>query len=343
MKKLLTSILLLASASAFAETAVKIAVQPTFAAHQQIGYEIINRLPDIAAKHGIADLKIETVKTKSSIEGNSFLLNGQVDINVGSVSSFLILNSKDPGGAKLLSAIGHYKYFLLCKPEIKTLDDVRNTNIALSSRNTAEAHTLMWLANANLGDTNAFEKNIVVMPRPQIYQILKAGSDDVKCAMTGAPMQNQLIEDIDLHIVAESDVSKGYPGSYNAYWTTSKWISENPTLALAYVEAANSVIADYNSNPLPILNRFIEKDKLSHDPAKLAANENVNKASWHTDPKGLEFLINFYYDEINYLKENRPTDIASLVYSSVDKSDTSVAKTEEKPRYVWDMIKSVFQ
>ena len=120
----MTLLVFLSSASmADPRPVVKIAIQPTFGAHQQIGYEIIRRLPENAKKHGINDLQIETVKTKSSIDGNMFLLNGQVDINVGSISSFLILHSKSPGSAKLLAAVGHYRYFLLCQPEIKKIED----------------------------------------------------------------------------------------------------------------------------------------------------------------------------------------------------------------------------
>jgi len=106
--------IMLTSTVAQAETLLRVAVQPTFAAHQAIGYEILRVLPAHAEKRGISDLKIETTPSKSSITGNSLLLNKQIDINVGSVTSFMIMHSKAPDSARLLSAVGHYKFMLLC-------------------------------------------------------------------------------------------------------------------------------------------------------------------------------------------------------------------------------------
>ena len=316
MKIFITVLLVFLSSTSMANQhpTVKIAIQPTFGAHQQIGYEIIRRLPGNAKKNGINDLQIETVKTKSSIDGNIFLINGQIDVNVGSISSFLILNSKSPGQSKLLSAVGHYRYFLLCQPGIGELRDVLKTKIALSSRNTLEAHTLKWLAKSKLGDPDAFEKNIIVMPRSQIYQLFQAKSPDIQCVMTGSPLQNQLIEDFGLKTVAQSDASKGFAGSYNAYWASAKWINANPRLARAFVETAVQVIKDYNKNPVPIMENFIATDRMQTTAQTLIKNDRINSAQWHADFRGAQFFSDFLYD-IGYLSENRPMSVDELIFA----------------------------
>lgn len=303
------------SFTAWADTKITIAVQPTFGAHQQIGYEIIDRLPEVAKTYGITDLEIETVKTKSSIDGNSFLLNKQIDVNVGSISSFFILNSKAPEQSVLLSAIGHYKYFLLCRPEIQSLTDVRNTKILLSSRNTLEAQTLRWLAQNEFNDYTVFEKNIVVMPRPQIYQMIKADSKDAKCVMTGAPLQNQLLNEFNLQAVAESDVDSGFAGSYNAYWARKQWAEENPGLASAFIKTAQLVLNEYNTDPKPILSKFIEKDNLEISVDTFVNAEKQNQAQWHSEFKGAQFFSDFLYN-IGYLTENKPDNIQSVVFEA---------------------------
>ena len=294
---------------------ITVAVQPTFAAHQAIGYEILKRLPANAEKAGISNLEVITVPSKSSITGNSFLLNKQIDVNVGSLSSFFILNSKAPNQGRLLASVGHYKYYLLCDKSIKNLNDALGTTIAMSSRNTLEAHTLRWMAQNELGDAEAFEQKIVVMKRPQIYQIMKAKSSDVKCAMTGAPMQNQLKNTLDLQVIAESDVSKGFAGSYNAYWARTEWVNANPILARVYAQTATEVTSDYNSDlneRKAIVKRFVEKDNMEVSVDSVLQAEKENKAMWHSDFRGGQFMIDFLYNT-NYLKENRPESLTPFI------------------------------
>lgn len=289
-----------------AQTVLKIAIQPTFGAHQHIGYEIIDRLPKAAVQEGIQDLKIETVKTKSSIDGNAFLLNQQIDINVGSISSFAILDSRAPGQSRLLSAIGHYRHFLLCRPGINDLRQASGTKIAVSSRNTSEAHTLMWLSRSQSNDPELLLRNLIVMPRPQIYQMFKANNDDIKCVITGAPLQNQLMKEFGLTKIAESDVTKGYPGSYNAYWTRTDWAESNPKLVRVFQRVAQQVISDYQRDPKSILEKFIARDSMSVTVEQLVTSHQENSAAWHSDFRGAQSVIDILYQS-GYLKGSAPS------------------------------------
>jgi ABC-type nitrate/sulfonate/bicarbonate transport system substrate-binding protein len=280
------------------------AIQPTFGAHQHIGYEIIDRLQ----KQGI---KVNTVPTKSSIKGNSLLMNKQIDINVGSITSFIVLNGKMPRESTLLSAIGHYKFFLQCTPDIKTMQDVKTTKIVTSGRNTLEHHTIRWLAKVHFGNPYALDENFITMPRPQIWQILQAESADIKCVITGAPLQNKIQDELKFVTVATSDV-KGIAGSYNAYWTRTEWIEQNPELADAFIKTAVEVIRDYNKDPMPILEKFIAKDKMSITADYLQKGHIKNQAVFHSDFRGADYFNNFLY-EIEFLKDNK-IDLSELTY-----------------------------
>jgi len=276
------------------EKIIKIAIQPTFSAHQHIGYEVIQRLK----KQGII---VETVVITSSTEGNNLLLNGQIDINVGSITSFILLEDKRPGEGVLLSSIGHYTYFLLCTPDIKSMRDVLKTNIVTSARNTTEHHTIRWLAKKHFGDPYALEKNFITMPRPQLYQIMKADSKDIKCAITGMPLQNQLQDELNLKVIEQSDVKTGIAGSYNVYWTTKKFAIENPKLIEAFVQNTVEVINEFNKEPKIILEKFIEKDQLKFDVSYLLENYKKNKTVFHYDLRGAEYYNEFLY-EIEFVK-----------------------------------------
>jgi ABC-type nitrate/sulfonate/bicarbonate transport system substrate-binding protein len=143
---------------------------------------------------------------------------------------------------------------------------------------------------------------------------MKADSKDVRCAMTGAPMQNQLKNTLDLHVVATTDVN-GMPGSYNAYWTTKEWAETNPELAKAYQQAAKSVIRRYNVNTKyrkEVVQRFIEKDKMELSVDSILAAEQENSAVWHDDFRGAQFMLDFLY-KTNYLKDNKPSSLNDYV------------------------------
>lgn len=302
MRYLITCLMLLFCTNVIAvEKTIKLAIMPTFGAHQHIGYEIIERLPTVAKKYGIDKVNIETVPIRSSIKGNALLMNKQIDVNIGSITSFILLDNKQPDAGRLLTAVGHYKYFLQCTNDIKNIADVKNTKIVTSGRNTTEHHTIRWLAKKNFGDPYAFEANFITMPRPQIWQVLKAGSNDIKCVMTGAPLQNKIQDELGLRTVATSDVSTGIAGSYNVYWTRTEFVKQNPKLVAAYVETAVQVIKDYNDNPTPILEKFVAKDKMEITPAYLLKGHEKNQATFHYDFRGGEYFNNFLH-EIGYIK-----------------------------------------
>jgi ABC-type nitrate/sulfonate/bicarbonate transport system substrate-binding protein len=279
------------------EKIIKIAIMPTFSAHQHIGYEVIERLK----KQGII---VETVVITSSTEGNNLLLNGQIDINVGSITSFILLDNKRADQGVLLSSIGHYTYFLLCTPDINSINDVLKTNIVTSARNTTEHHTIRWLAKKYFRDPYAFEKNFITMPRPQIYQIMKAGSKDIKCAMTGMPLQNQLEDELGLKVIEQSDINTGIAGSYNAYWTSKDFAMKNPKLIEIFVKNTVEVINEFNEDPKIILEKFIEKDLLKFDVSYLLENYKKNKAIFHYDLRGAEYYNDFLH-EIEHIKGNK--------------------------------------
>ena len=294
------------------ESVIKIASMPTFGALQPITYEIIKQLPEVAKKHGLK-VRGEAVKVKNSIDGNAFLVNEQIDVNVGAISSFLTLHSKAPDSARILSGLGQYRFMLMCQNDIKTYDDVLKTKIAVSSPKTMENKVLRWLAVNELKNASAFEKSVIVLPRPQIYQMFKANSKDIRCVITGTPLQNQLLNDFNLNIIGYSDPkNNGFTGSYSHYWTSTKWANNNPKLALIFAETAVKAINEYNQNPKPILDYFIVNDKMETTAEKMLQYEEQNVAQWHTDMRDAEQIKDFLWDS-KYLKNNRPQSVAEFI------------------------------
>jgi ABC-type nitrate/sulfonate/bicarbonate transport system substrate-binding protein len=293
------------------EKVVRMASMPTFGALQPISYEIMKRIPENAKKYGL-NVRVEPTKVKNSIDGNAFLMNGQLDVNVGSLSSLLTLHAKAPDSGRIIAGLGYYRFMLMCQDSVKDINDVLNTKIVVSSRKTMENHVLRWIAKKELGNPEAFEKNVILMTRPQIYQLFKANSEDVKCVITGTPLQNQLLHDFNLKVIDQSDLEKGMAGSYSIFWTTTKWANENPELARVVVETTVEVIQDYNKNPKPMLDYFIETDRMETTAETMLEYEKDNLAKWHSHLRGAEAINSFLYDT-GYLTKNRVNDVESLI------------------------------
>jgi hypothetical protein len=63
-----------------------------------------------------------------------------------------------------------------------------------------------------------------------------------------------------------------------------------------------------------MLEKFIAVDRLETSATTLIKNDRTNKAVWHADFRGAQFLIDFLYN-VGDLVNNRPHTLDELIFS----------------------------
>ena len=250
--------------AAHAETTVRVNRMLKYASTEPLLYKVAELLPEYAKKEGINDLKVEFVDILESTKANEAMLLGQIDIIFGGINGFGILFDKDPSKVKLLASGEEFDLQLVCSnPKIKTLDDIKpTTKIAMKGLNSGEQMQLRQYTAAKYGDKDfdKFAANIVVMPRDQaVAQMLKQ-NPEIDCGIVGSPWQNIAVTK-GAHIVAQSDYKKTV-GFINAVYSTVKWLDANPKIARAWVAAEKAAISEFETNPRPMLIKYMTKDEV---------------------------------------------------------------------------------
>lgn len=264
-------------------TEVRILRQAGSGASQPLQVTWLELLPKHAEKMGIKDLKITTVDFQNGLDANIAMMAGQLDVLVTGTGSFAVLQAKDPS-VKALSMFGSYDWWLTCNnPEIKSLKDIKpNHKIAMKGLNSGEHIFVRQLAAKELGDWKKLDGNLVVLPRPQIVQAMKANKD-IDCSVLGAPLQASVVRDGTAKLIAKSDNSK-VQGSIILIYSTKKWLDTNPKLARAMINAELEAIELYQKDPSTAMRKFKELDKVNDSVDDLVKTANEVGQTWSINP-----------------------------------------------------------
>jgi ABC-type nitrate/sulfonate/bicarbonate transport system substrate-binding protein len=302
------------------ETKVRIMTIPGFSGGMPVWYETLSRLPAVAEKNGIKNLVIEEVGVKSSTMGNDMLVGGKLDMVFGAPNNGLLLESKMPGQIKFLTGAHYYSAKLLCQPEIKTVEEAAKHNIVLLQYNGGQHMFAKWLADKHFGDSNALERQLIVLPVTAVIPTFQAklpiNKSSIQCAIVGAPWQNNLL-DLGMTEVATSDPLQG-TGVPSVVWLKKEWADKNSVLARSIVEALEEAQAYYKTSEgqKKAYARFIEKDKVTGmDVEMMVKRAEQNSESVYTKlSPSLDNFVDFVF-RINLIggMKNKP-DIGSLIW-----------------------------
>jgi NitT/TauT family transport system substrate-binding protein len=253
-------------------------------------YKTVELLPKYAEKHGIKNLTVNVHEVIDATTANESLLTGKLDVVVGGANGYLPIFAKDTNKVKLLTGWNTADLWLICvNPKIKTLRDITpetKINVKLSGDGNHLFLKNYAVSEFGIESSNKFDNNLVFMSRDQAFQILSSDKGNIDCAIIGSPYQNVLVNSGKAHIVARPDnkTTFGFP---NVSYSTTKWIEENPELAKAWVEAVNAAIEEYKRDPRPMIQTYIERDKVQNvtvDDILQAKKENNDTFNTNLKP-----------------------------------------------------------
>ena len=194
MKKFLASVMAVVAAvvgsltvpvTASAETEVRILRHPGNGSSRPLLEAAVEVFPEEARRRGIYDLKITFMDFQVGADAYPLFLSGKLDIFPSGTNNLAVLLSRVGSDVKLLTGWGGFDYKLICSdPAIRSVKDIRpDTRIAAKAINNAEHYFIKSLAKKELGSFDALDRNMMVLPRPQIQQLMEAGDRTVTCAV----------------------------------------------------------------------------------------------------------------------------------------------------------------
>lgn len=264
MKKFILCLLTaIVSVSAWSKE-VNVLRQPNNGSSRPFLEAVLEVFPQEASKKGIKDLEIKLHDFTVAADANTLMMSGKIDIMPTGTNAFgPVLSKLGPDKIKVLTGFSSFGYKLVCSdPTIKSVKDFKpDTKVAFKSLMAAEHYYLKSVANRDLGSYDALDKNVLILPRPQIQQLIEAGDKTVSCAIVGTPMQDSLIASKKAHAIDISDQKITMGPSLHSYAMTS-WIEQNPLLAEAWISSVKQAHINFYKNPKKYIAIWKEKDQV---------------------------------------------------------------------------------
>lgn len=282
-----------------AETEIRITKTNKNSTIEPLLYKTAELLPAIAAKHGIKDVKVTLIDSTNGNASNDGLLLNRIDIVVAGMNGFIPLFDKDPTKVRLLSGWDTFDLWLVCTdPKIKTIADIGpDDKISVKGINAGEHLALRSYLAAELGDkeTEKLNNNLVVLSRDETFQLMLADTPKIACGLIGSPWQNNIVKMGKAHIVSKPDNVKSF-GFPNVAYTTKAWLDANPELAKAFIEAEKAAIAEFTTNPTPMIETYLKNDGVSDvSAADIIDMKKQNRDIYDTALKPALSTMKFMY------------------------------------------------
>lgn len=260
------------SINAFAEE-LRVLRQPGIGVSRPLLEAIAEALPAEAKKLGINDVKITYKDFQVGADSVPLMLAGDLDILPTGTNVLGKLLPKMGDNVKVLTGIGTFGYKLVCSdPAIKSVKDFKpDTKVAFKSLMAAEHFFLKSVAKKEFGSYDALDKHILIMPRPQIRQMMEAGDKTVTCAIPGTPIQDILLNAGKVKTIAQSDY-KDTVGVSVVSFASKSWIEKNPKMAEAWIRATKVAVSNYKTDPKKYIAIWREADKMKDSVDQLYQN-----------------------------------------------------------------------
>lgn len=282
---------------AMSTTEVNILRHPGNGSSRPLLEAVVEVFPEEARKRGIENLKINFMDFQVGADAIPLFLSGKLHIFPSGSNNLAVLVSKVGGDVQLLTGWGGFDYKLICSdPTIKTVKDIRpDTRIAAKAINNAEHYFIKSLAKKELGSFNALDKNMIVLPRPQIQQLMEAGDNSVTCAVPGTPIQDSLVRKGKAHVVYQSDTVNTVGVSVMSM-AMKAWTDKNPKLAEAWVASVKRGSENFNRDPRKYLSLWKITDNVRDDVDTLLQNMQDGNVQQTYKPISVVPYVNLMID-----------------------------------------------
>ncbi len=255
-----------------------------------------------AKKQGL-DIKVEWTQLSAGAPMNDAILSGNLDFASGGVGPLLTIWGKTQTNVKVkgVAALNSMPLYLVTtNPNIKTIRDfTEKDKIALPGVKTSiQAVTLQIAAEKVFGKGQQDKLDLLTVqrPHPDAMIAMLSGLSEINSHFGSAPFQEQELKDPRVHKVLDSYEVLGGPHTFNTVWTSSKFVTANPKLMKAFLDALEESMTRIKSDPAAAAALWIkaENSKLSAADAEKIIRNPQNE--WTTTPK----KILTYLDYMNW-------------------------------------------
>jgi NitT/TauT family transport system substrate-binding protein len=193
---------------------------------------------------GLGEFKTNWATFSGGSTANDALLSGSVDLVSGGVAPFVRLWAKTRGEkeVKALAALDQIPITLNTNnPKVKTIADFGDSDrIALPAvKVSIQSLILQIAASKAFGKENydKLDKITVSLSHPDALTALIGGKSEITAHIANEPFSTIELTNSSIHRVFNSFEVFGGKHTTDIVWTTNTFVSENPRLAKAIVEA----------------------------------------------------------------------------------------------------------
>ncbi len=219
------------------------------------------------------------------------LLSGNVDIVTTGASNMLLLWDRTKGQVKGLAGSSATPMWLLSKdPTEKTLADLKPTDkIAVPTVKVSSQAIILQIAARKLyGDADYahFDGMTTTLGHPDAAAALTQGGG-LTGHFSGAPYQAAEAEAPGVHVVTTSDAILGGPYSNAVYFAQAKFHDANPTVILAFMQAAQDASDYIAAHPREACELYLKATGEKGTVDMLLSQIGDPKTSFSTAPFGM--------------------------------------------------------
>ncbi len=274
-----------------------------------------------AKKAGI-DLTVEWLRFSAGSGMNDALLSGNLDLASGGVGPMLTIWGKTQTNLKVkgVAALNAMPLYLVTtNPNVKTIKDfTEKDKIALPGVKTSiQAITLQMAAEKlfGAGQQGKLDSFTISMSHPDALANMLGGQSEINAHFGSAPFQDIELADPRARKVLDSYDVLGGPHTFNSVWATDKFVSSNPKLVKAFIDALEESVTLIKADPKAAAGIWVkaENSKISIADAEKIIRDPKNE--WTTTPK--KVLVYLDYMNRAGLVSAKSTDWKDVYFSGI--------------------------
>lgn len=237
------------------------------------------------------DVEVTFQKLDSGADINTGIIGGSIDIGCMGIAPAISAVAKEIP-AKILTGLCSQSHGLMTSnPEIKTLSDIGNEQIALVNIGSIQHILLSMACEKELGDAHALDNNIVKMAHAEGYAALEAGT--YKLHLTSSPYINRERENSAYSEIKAVNETWPDGNTFLVALASTSLQTENPELFDVVSECFAEAITFINENEQETAE--IVANKLGQDVETTLSDLQDETSMFFGDLNGATQMAEFMY------------------------------------------------
>ncbi len=253
-----------------------------------------------AVADGVPNLKVEWLRLSGAAAMNDSLISGGLDFATAGIAPAILTWDKTRGKVdiSLVASLGSMPNVLTTNnPNVKTIKDfTASDRIALPSVKVGfQPIVLQIAAEKTFGKYDKLDDLTVSLPHPDATTALLSGTGGISAHFTSPPFYEQQLASGKVHEVLNSYDVLGGPHTFNVVYATKKFVTDNPKVIQAFVEALDEANAWIKANPAEAAKLYIAAENSKLDPTFVESIIRDPQINFTTTPERVEAFVDFEY------------------------------------------------